>query len=72
MAQNLREQYGIELVDVQIKQINYVDQVISKIYLRMKSERRRIKDRYESEGKRRKEEIEGTIERERRRTRKTG
>lgn len=63
-AEGLRKQYGMELVDVQIKQLNYVPEVIAKIYLRMKSERKRIKDRYESEGKRRKEEIEGAIERE--------
>lgn len=63
-SEGLRDQYGMELVDVQIKQINYVPEVITKIYLRMKSERKRIKDRYESEGKRRKEEIEGAVERE--------
>jgi len=63
-AQGLDTQYGIELIDVRIKQINYVSGVIEKIYLRMRSERKRIKDRYESEGKRRKEEIEGEIERE--------
>lgn len=63
-SEGLIKQYGIDLIDVRIRQINYVPAVIDRIYLRMKSERERIKDRYESEGKRRKEEIEGIIERE--------
>ncbi len=62
--EGLSEQYGIELVDVQIKQINYVEAVISKIYQRMRSERRRIKDRYEAEGTKRREEIEGGVDRD--------
>ena len=65
MAQaGLSEEFGMELVDVRIKQINYVEEVISKIYHRMRSERRRIKDRYEAEGTKRKEEIEGDVDHE--------
>ena len=68
----LKEQYGMELVDVQIKQINYPEKVRQKIFGRMRSERRRIKERYEAEGARRKEEIEGEVEREKARLESEG
>lgn len=62
MAGDLKEQYGIELLDIQIKQINYyVPDTIRSVYGRMRSERLRIRDRYESEGKRRQQEINGEI-----------
>ncbi|MHC4139205.1 MAG: SPFH domain-containing protein, partial [Planctomycetota bacterium] len=38
----LSERYGMELVDVRIKHINYVPAVIPKIFDRMRSERIRI------------------------------
>ena len=47
-ARALLERYGIELVDVRIKYINYVEAVIPKIYDRMRSERIRIANKYES------------------------
>ena len=43
-------QFGIELVDVQIKRINYVDEVRKKVFDRMVSERQRISEKYRSEG----------------------
>ena len=43
-------QYGIELVDVQVKRINYVDEVRKKVFDRMISERQRISEKYKSEG----------------------
>ena len=43
-------QYGIELVDVQIKRINYVDEVRKKVFDQMISERQRISEKYKSEG----------------------
>lgn len=43
-------QYGIELIDVQIKRINYVDEVREKVFTRMISERQRISEKYKSEG----------------------
>ena len=43
-------QFGIELVDVQIKRINYVDEVRKKVFDRMVSERQRISEKYKSEG----------------------
>ena len=42
--------FGIELIDVQIKRINYVDEVRQKVYSRMISERQRISEKYKSEG----------------------
>lgn len=65
VAKTLIEQYGIELVDVQIKQINYyVPKTIEAMYGRMRSERLRIRDSYVSEGNKRMEEIEGEIAQE--------
>lgn len=42
--------FGIELVDVQVKRINYVDEVREKVFTRMISERQRISEKYKSEG----------------------
>ena len=60
----LEGRYGIELVDVRIKYINYVEAVIPKIYDRMRSERIRIANKYESEGRREEAEILGSMKRE--------
>ena len=56
--------FGIELVDVQIRRINYVDEVQVKVFDRMISERRRIAERSRSEGMGRSAEIRGQMERE--------
>lgn len=58
------ESLGIELVDVQIKRINYVQEVRKKVYERMISERKRIAEKFRSEGEGKKSEIEGLKERE--------
>ncbi|MBI4594937.1 MAG: protease modulator HflC [Candidatus Tectomicrobia bacterium] len=58
------ETLGIELVDVQIKRINYVQEVRKKVYERMISERKRIAEKFRSEGEGKKAEIEGLKERE--------
>jgi modulator of FtsH protease HflC len=42
--------WGIELLDVRVKRVNYKGGVIEKIYDRMKSERMQIADRFRSEG----------------------
>lgn len=63
-ARALEERYGIELADVRIKYINYVEAVIPKIYDRMRSERIRIANKYESEGRREEAEILGAMKRE--------
>ncbi len=62
--EGLRERYGIELVDVRIKHINYVPAVIPKIFDRMRSERIRIANKYESEGRREEAEILGYMKKE--------
>lgn len=49
-AQEAVPRFGIELVDVQIKRINYVDEVRQKVFDRMISERQRISEKYKSEG----------------------
>ncbi len=60
----LTERYGLELLDVRIKHINYVATVIPKIFDRMRSERMRIASKYESEGRREEAEILGQMKRE--------
>ncbi|MEI8188422.1 MAG: protease modulator HflC [candidate division NC10 bacterium] len=64
-------QYGIELVDVRIKRLNYVESVREKVYVRMISERKRIAARFRSEGEGRSAEILGTMEKELRSIRST-
>lgn len=56
--------FGIELVDVQFKRINYVEEVRVKVYERMISERQRIAERSRSEGAGRAAEIRGQKEKE--------
>lgn len=58
-ASELAPQYGIELIDVRIKRINYVEEVRNRIYARMIAERERAAERYRSEGRGRTAEIEG-------------
>jgi len=43
--------FGIELVDVKIKRINYVEQVRDSVYSRMIAERKQIAEKFRSEGK---------------------
>jgi len=49
-AQPIVKAWGIELLDVRFKRINYKTGVIDKIYARMASERNQIADRFRSEG----------------------
>jgi len=55
---------GIELIDLRIKRINYVDQVQRDVFARMIAERRRIGERYRSEGAGEAARIQGEKERE--------
>lgn len=64
VAIELVPQYGIELLDVQIKRLNYIEDVQKKVYERMNSERQRIASKYRSEGEGKKAEIVGMKERE--------
>jgi membrane protease subunit HflC len=49
-APKLRELFGIELLDLRFKRINYNSRVSEKIYDRMTSERTQIAERFRSEG----------------------
>ena len=55
---------GIELVDVRIKRINYIDSVGKQVEDRMIAERQSIAARFRSEGQGRSEEILGNMQRE--------
>ena len=50
-AQPKLAQFGIELVDVKIKRINYIEDVQKSVYSRMIAERKQIAEKYRSEGK---------------------
>jgi membrane protease subunit HflC len=58
---------GIELVDVRIKRINYIDSVGAQVESRMIAERQSIAARFRSEGEGRSQEILGNMQRELRR-----
>ncbi|MFQ5963942.1 MAG: protease modulator HflC [Candidatus Scalinduaceae bacterium] len=62
--EGLAKRYGLELIDIRIKHINYVPTVIPKIFERMRSERIRIANKYESEGRRMEAEILGQMKKE--------
>ena len=70
-ARKVIPQYGIELVDVRIKRLNYVESVREKVYARMISERKRIAARFRSEGEGQSAEILGTMDKELRQIRST-
>jgi membrane protease subunit HflC len=63
-ARELSPQYGIELIDVRIKRVNYVEEVRKKVYERMIAERKRAAEKYRSEGRGIRAEIEGRTEKE--------
>ena len=63
-AQPKLEQFGIELVDVKIKRINYVEEVRQSVYDRMIAERKQIAEKFRSEGKGEAQKILGEKERE--------
>ena len=63
-ASKVMPDYGIELVDIQIHRINYIESVQAKVFERMISERKRIADRHRSEGQGKSAEIRGKKERE--------
>ncbi len=63
-VQKIVPQYGIEMMDIRIKQVNYNNDVREKVFDRMISERQRIAQLYRSEGMGRKAQIEGKMEKE--------
>ena len=58
-AQPKLKDFGIELVDVQIKRLNYVEQVRKSVYSRMIAERKQIAQKFRSEGEGEARIIEG-------------
>ncbi|MDQ7784131.1 MAG: protease modulator HflC [Desulfomonilaceae bacterium] len=70
-ARKIIPEYGIELVDVRIKRLDYVESVREKVYARMISERKRIAAQFRSEGEGRSAEILGEMEKELRQIRST-
>lgn len=63
-AKVLAPQYGINIVDVRIKRINYVEDVRNKVYDRMIAERKHAAEKYRSEGHGKSAEIEGQVAKE--------
>ncbi len=63
-AKKAMPEYGIELIDIQIKRINYVDQVLQRVYDRMISERKKVASQYRSEGEGEKANILGQMQKE--------
>ena len=63
-AQPKLQRFGIELVDVQIKRINYVEEVRKSVYGRMIAERKQIAEKYRSEGQGEARKILGDKERD--------
>jgi membrane protease subunit HflC len=63
-ARKLTPQFGIELVDMQIKRINFIDTVQQRVFERMISERKRIASQYRSEGEGESKRVLGTMEKE--------
>ncbi|MCP4660425.1 MAG: protease modulator HflC [bacterium] len=67
ILQNAQERVpdlGIEILDVRFKRINYVEEVQRKVYDRMIAERKRISDRFRSEGEGSASRIRGEKDRE--------
>jgi modulator of FtsH protease HflC len=63
-AAKVTPQYGIELEDLRLLRVNYVDEVQRKVFERMVSERKRIAERSRSEGQGKAAEIRGQKERD--------
>jgi modulator of FtsH protease HflC len=63
-ARNKLESFGIELVDVKIKRIDYVEEVRQSVYGRMIAERKQIAEKFRSEGLGEAQKIRGDKERD--------
>ena len=66
-AKRLMPELGIELADVRIKRVNYIDSVRREVENRMIAERQSIAERFRAEGQGRSQEILGEMQRELRR-----
>jgi membrane protease subunit HflC len=63
-ASKITSEFGVELKDVQIMRVNYVDEVQKKVFDRMIAERQRIAAKYRSEGDGKSAEVRGQKEKE--------
>jgi len=63
-AREQMPQYGIELADVRIKRLNYIEDVRRQVFDRMISERQRIAEKYRSEGQGEASRIRGETSRQ--------
>ena len=63
-AQPKLADFGIELVDLKIKRLNYTEEVRNSVYSRMIAERKQIAEKFRSEGKGEARKIEGKQEKE--------
>lgn len=63
-AQPKLDKFGIELVDVKFKLLNYVEEVQKSVFGRMIAERKQIAEKFRSEGKGEARKIEGEMERD--------
>jgi membrane protease subunit HflC len=63
-ASRLIPEFGMELLDIRIKRINYVESVQQKVFDRMISERKRIAAQYRSEGEGERAAVLGQMDRE--------
>lgn len=63
-ARELAPEYGIEIIDVRVKRVSYIEEVLRKAYERMIAERRRAAEEYRSEGRGIRAEIQGRTEKE--------
>ncbi len=63
-ARKLIPELGIDLVDVRIKRVNYIDSVRREVENRMVAERQSIAARFRAEGQGKSQEILGAMERE--------
>jgi modulator of FtsH protease HflC len=58
------QEFGIQLVDVKIKRVNYVESVRKSVYGRMIAERKQMAEKYRSEGQGAARKIEGDRDKE--------
>jgi len=63
-AQPKLAEFGIQLVDIKIKRLNYVEEVQKTVYSRMIAERKQIAEKFRSEGRGEARKIEGDRERD--------
>jgi membrane protease subunit HflC len=62
--EDLGPRYGIELIDVRIKRINYIEKVQRNVFERMIAERKRAAEQYRSEGRGIRADVEGQTEKD--------